>query len=124
MRHFSITSRAFQASVVCLAFVSAAQAQDADFFREKVAPIFEARCLACHNGQDREGGLSLETRSAALKGGESGEVIVPENPDGSYLLNLITPSHGKADMPKQADPLSAQDVASIRKWIADGARWP
>lgn len=124
MRRIPITSRMLSVGLVCLGFLSEASAQTADLFKDKVAPILEARCLSCHNEQILAGGLSLQTRSAAIQGGESGEVIVPENPDGSYLLDLITPSKAKAEMPKQADPLSAQEVALIRQWILDGAKWP
>lgn len=99
-------------------------AEPAAFFRERVASIFQRRCLSCHNAELKQGGLSLETRQAALKGGESGEVIVPGNPDGSYLLSLITPAKGQAEMPKEADPLSPKDVAAIRQWIEQGAKWP
>lgn len=93
-------------------------------FQDDVAPIFQKRCLSCHNDELKQGKLSLQTRKSALKGGESGEVIVPGNPDGSYLLSLITPSKGKAEMPKEADPLSPTEVATIRQWIEQGAKWP
>ena len=57
-------------------------------------------------------------------GGDSGAVIAPGKPDESYLLELVTPDNGRAEMPKDADPLPAGEVAAIRQWIADGAPWP
>ena len=48
--------------------------------------------------------------------------IVPGKPDESYLLDLITPSEGSAEMPKEADPLADAEVELIRKWIAQGAK--
>ena len=59
-----------------------------------------------------------------LKGGESGEAaIVPGKPAKSYLLEQITPEGGKAAMPKDAPPLSETEIATIRKWIEQGAKY-
>ena len=93
-------------------------------FREQIAPIFQRRCLGCHSAPERQGGLSLQTAQTAAAGGDSGAVIPPGKPDESYLLELVTPENGRAEMPKNADPLSAGEVAAIRQWIAGGAPWP
>ncbi len=109
----------------CLGVAAPAAAAEADaLFRQQVAPIFQRRCLGCHNQQDRKGKFSLQTRAAALAGGESGVVIHPGNPKASYLLDLITPADGEASMPKDADPLAPKEVSLIRQWIAAGANWP
>jgi hypothetical protein len=97
-------------------------ADDGQLFREKVAPIFERRCLSCHNDHDRKGRLSLETAKAALAGGESGAVIEPGDAEASILLDYISGS--KPEMPKDGPPLSAEQIAVIRQWIAGGAKWP
>ncbi len=89
-----------------------------------IAQIFERRCVGCHNETDRKGGLSIESKETALAGGESGTVFVPGDPESSYLLDLVTPRDGRAEMPKEGDPLKAEEVESIRAWIAAGADWP
>ncbi|MCA9071141.1 MAG: c-type cytochrome, partial [Planctomycetaceae bacterium] len=115
----------FLCGTLLIGMQTRAESADSElFFRDRVAPIFQKRCLSCHNKESKKGELSLQTRKAALAGGESGEVIVPGNPDGSYLLSLITASKGQAEMPKDADPLSNEEVASIRQWIEQGAKWP
>jgi hypothetical protein len=109
---------------VLLAFpCSFAWADDA-LFRERVAPVLERRCLGCHNGSDKKGGLSLETAASLETGGDSGTPVVPGEPEESYLLDLITPDRGRAKMPKDADPLKDDEVAAIREWIHSGAKWP
>src|SRR5688572_11201378 len=100
-----------------------ASANDA-LFRDKVAPIFQRRCLTCHNATEKKGGLSLETAAALDQGGESGSPVSAGKPDESYLLELISPDKGRAKMPKNADPLKADEIAVIREWIAAGAAWP
>ncbi|MGC1276005.1 MAG: DUF1553 domain-containing protein [Planctomycetaceae bacterium] len=89
-----------------------------------VASVFERRCLGCHNTDDRKGGLSLASRDDALTGGESGFAIVPGDPSASYLLDLVTPHDGRAEMPKEAEPLDEAEIDAIRAWIVAGATWP
>jgi hypothetical protein len=95
---------------------------DEPFFRAKVAPILERRCVQCHGAEMSKGKLRLDTFERALAGGESGKVIEPGDATASLLLDYI--SGEKPEMPKDAAPLSADEVAAIRKWINQGAKWP
>ncbi len=94
----------------------------ADFFTDKVAPIFQAKCLSCHNTVDNKGDFALQRRVELLDSGyvEAGDV------EASHLLaTLIPEAPGKRpSMPKTGEPLSSEEVAVIRKWIIDGAKWP
>src|SRR4051812_7375393 len=93
-----------------------------ELFRERVAPIFEQRCVSCHSGAKPKGGLSLETSQGFALGGDSGRVVAAGKPDQSLLLENI--SGDKPEMPKDGKPLAAAEVAAIREWIAAGAAWP
>ncbi|WP_166827887.1 WD40 domain-containing protein [Thalassoroseus pseudoceratinae] len=86
-------------------------------FSEKVAPIFHRRCVACHNARQAQGRLNMETFAAMAKGGESGESFVAGDPDSSMLWTMIE----IGEMPKDADPLTADEMAVIRRWIETGA---
>jgi hypothetical protein len=97
-------------------------ANDAKLFDDQVASIFERRCLSCHNDGDRKGGLSLQSRKAMQAGGDSGEAVHPGKPETSLLFDAI--SGEEPEMPKDREPLSADEVAAIRKWIESGANWP
>ncbi|MDB5351719.1 MAG: Protein of unknown function (DUF1553)/Protein of unknown function (DUF1549)/Planctomycete [Planctomycetota bacterium] len=94
----------------------------ADDFRDKVAPILEARCVRCHGETAKKGGLALHTAEAMKAGGESGAAIEPGKPGESLLIEKITGV--KPEMPKGGKPLSANEVAAIRRWIEAGAEWP
>ncbi len=110
----------------CLIFglfaVQAFAAEPPAFFASDVAPTLEQHCISCHSGDDAKGGLDLTTRTAALAGGESGPSIIPGKPDDSFLLDYV--SGDEPEMPKEAPPLSAEQVAGLRRWIADGVAWP
>ena len=98
-------------------------AKPVDFQRD-VAPILQQRCLSCHNERDRRGGLSLQSAEAMKAGGESGTVIKAGDAESSYLLDLLLPTDGVAEMPKGEPALSTQEIATIRSWITEGATWP
>jgi len=95
---------------------------DERLFREKVAPIFEWHCVGCHQGEKPKGGLSLVSAKTLAAGGESGTPIEPGKPDESLLVEMI--SGEKPAMPQKGRPLSENEVAAIRDWIAAGATWP
>ncbi|MFQ5734515.1 MAG: DUF1549 domain-containing protein, partial [Planctomycetaceae bacterium] len=91
------------------------------FFRKQVVPIFQRRCLSCHNNARKKGEFSLQRKKALDDSG----YVVPGKPDESYLLEVLLPSDGKrALMPKDSDPLTAAEVRVIRGWIKAGAAWP
>ena len=118
-------SLSLAAALLCTPLAAiAAEPMAAEHFKTKVAPIFERRCLSCHNAADKKGGLSLETAETAKKGGENGDALAAGDPGSSYLLDLITPKNGQAQMPQKADALKPDEIAAITTWIKQGAVWP
>lgn len=99
-------------------------AEPLDFGRD-VRPILSDRCFACH-GQDsnkREGGLRLDQRDAALKGGESGPAIVPGDPDASEIIKRIL-SDDRTELmppPKAKKPITAEQKDILIRWVKEGA---
>ena len=58
-------------------------------FDKDVTPIFQANCTACHGASVKMKELSLISENAALKGGESGPVVVPGKPDENVLYQRV-----------------------------------
>jgi mono/diheme cytochrome c family protein len=85
-------------------------------YARQVAPIFTNRCAECHGATTKEAGLDLSTYEAAMKGSEYGAVIEAGNAS-SLLLEMVA----AGEMPQDADPLPAEEIALIRAWIAAGA---
>jgi cytochrome c553 len=86
--------------------------------------ILQVRCVRCHGGLDKKGGLDLRTMASRLKGGKSGPALVPGKPDESLLLQRIV----KGQMPpdKMAKDLAIElptdaETEKLRSWIAAGA---
>ena len=93
------------------------------FFIDQVQPILASRCISCHGPDKAEGGLRLDSRAAAVKGGDSGPALVPGKPDQSLLLMAVKRTHKILEMPPK-QKLSISDIIVIDRWIRDGAAWP
>ncbi len=116
-----LMSLLFLGGILPIAAPGFAAEKDLALFTERVAPVLERRCFSCHNQQEQKGEFSLETADGVKTSG----FIVPGDPDASYLLEAITPHDGRRPrMPKNSDPLADADVAAIRQWISEGAKWP
>jgi mono/diheme cytochrome c family protein len=106
---------------VTLTSAEAKGAPGADYFENKVRPILVNSCGSCH--QERSsGGLSLTSRAALLKGGDSGPAVAPGDPEKSLMLVAVHQT-GVLKMPK-GGKLSPEDVAVLTEWIRIGAPWP
>ncbi len=88
----------------------------------QIRPIFQAHCQGCHQPAKAGGEFVMTDFARLLQGGESEEVaIVPGQPEASYLIQLITPTDGEAEMPKGKPALSEPDIILIRRWVEQGA---
>jgi cytochrome c553 len=103
--------------------VPQAAAPQIDFFETKIRPVLVESCFDCHTA-DEKGGLRLDSRTAMLKGGESGPAIVPGDPDASLLIKAIRHTQGIPKMPRSADKLPDAAIAALAEWIKMGAPWP
>jgi mono/diheme cytochrome c family protein len=94
-----------------------------DFARD-IQPIIEVSCTQCHARGKDKGGLSMETRAAFLKGGDSGVVVVPGKSAESYVIETISGLNPDNVMPQKGKKLTREQVALFRAWIDQGLPWP
>lgn len=94
-------------------------------YADEVAPILQTYCIQCHvAGQPgaEATGLLLDSHAALMEGAQSGPVIKPGNARTSSLYILISASDNlTVNMPHGKDPLSAEEIETIRVWIDNGA---
>src|SRR5579883_1556289 len=93
-------------------------------FMHDVAPILVENCIACHNPRKSESKYVMTTFAQLAKGGQQGEGITlePGKPDESNLVELIRPG-GEPRMPYKQDPLPPEKIATIERWVAEGAKY-
>ena len=100
-------------------------------FNAHIRPIFSDSCFSCHgfDAKTREAGLRLDTPEgayAALIDSESKFAIVPGDPDRSEVLARIVTQDPDLQMPPPTfhkDPLDEREVALVRRWIKQGAKY-
>ncbi|MBV8452017.1 MAG: DUF1549 domain-containing protein, partial [Deltaproteobacteria bacterium] len=99
------------------------QAAGSPLFADGVRPILAARCYGCHGPDLQQNGLRLDSLASALKGSQSGPIIVPGHSDQSRLIRRLL-AEEKPQMPYGGPPLSSDQIAVIRRWIDAGAPGP
>jgi mono/diheme cytochrome c family protein len=106
-------------------FSSIAAPVQIDFARE-IQPIFAEHCTECHGATKPKAGLNLTDHASVVGKLKSGEhAVVPRQTAQSELLRRIT-THDADDLmppPDQGKRLSQPQIALIRQWIAEGAKW-
>ena len=94
-----------------------------DFVRD-VQPLFKEHCYSCHGSHKQEAAFRLDHKPSAMKGGDFGTAILPGKSADSPLVHAIEGKNPKMRMPRKGDPLSAEQIALVRRWIDEGAAWP
>jgi len=96
------------------------------FFESKIRPVLVTECQKCHSEEAAKKGklkgqLAVDSKTALLRGGESGPAIVPGKPSESLLLAALR--HESLEMPPRKK-LPDHVVADFERWIAIGAPDP
>ena len=88
-------------------------------FETDVRPILKAACFHCHGEEKKKrGGLDVRLVHLMQTGGDSGEAIVPGDPEASLLWQQVASD----EMPDGPKKLTADQKQIIRDWITQGAK--
>ncbi len=103
-------------------------ASQIEYFESKVRPLLVTHCYECHSeaaekAKNLQGGLRLDNRAGVQQGGESGPIVVPGKPNESTLISSVRYADKALKMPPK-EPLSADQVAVLEKWVSMGAPDP
>ncbi|MDB6124460.1 MAG: Protein of unknown function (DUF1553)/Protein of unknown function (DUF1549)/Planctomycete [Pedosphaera sp.] len=96
-------------------------------FNRDIRPILSDNCFSCH-GPDknkRKAKLQLDTKEGLLAEIEGRHPVVPGKPDQSEIYRRIISSDPEEVMPqnKSGKTLTPRQVALIKRWIEQGAKW-
>jgi len=108
-----------------VANVAAADPSRVSFNRD-IRPIMSGTCFRCHgpDASSRMAGMRLDIRDEALKPKAHGTPIVPGDPANSEVVQRIFASDGRIMPPASAHKeLTAEQKDTIRRWIAEGAKY-
>ena len=91
---------------------------DALSFKTVVAPILANRCGQCHVS-GAKGGFRMTSYATLMKGPPEGVVIFPGDIVGSRLIETIE----TGDMPRGSGEVTAEEFATLKAWVAAGAKF-
>jgi len=106
--------------------VALKQTKRVDFVKD-VQPILELNCVACHREGHVKGGLRMDVRELAFKGGDNGPGIVVFRPKQSsvYTSTTLSPDDDGLMPPKnKGGPMAKEKNDVLALWIEQGAAWP
>ena len=103
------------AAVVVLAFAMNPNCtvQSQDYLRD-IKPILKARCYACHGALKQESELRLDTGASLRRATDNGAVV----------LERISSKDEDFRMPPIGEPLTVEEIAQFKQWVAGGADSP
>ena len=99
-------------------------------YNRDVRPIFAQHCWTCH-GADKEelaktGNMRLDSFAGATEDRGGYRAIVPGKPDMSRLIARVSATDPTTQMPPTTSGvkrLTAQEIATLRTWIEEGAEY-
>ena len=98
---------------------AARQQSDELTFEKHVRPLLKVHCVHCHGeGDEREGNLDVRLRRLMVSGGDSGPAIDLEHPHNSLVLERLR----SGEMPPGDKKLKVDEIATIERWIVQGAK--
>ncbi len=90
-------------------------AEENPTFEKDIGPIFQKKCVSCHNASNQKGELDLTTPFGLFKGGESQSTLVSGDLESSYLYELV---HSRMMPPDgEGEPLTDAEIHKIAVWI-------
>ena len=94
-----------------------------EYFENRIRPLLVERCVDCHGAKKQKGGLRLDSKAAWQKGGDSGAVIVPGDPEASLLIKAVRYADKDLQMPPKRQ-LAPEEIAALEHWVKIGAPDP
>ncbi len=93
--------------------------EEALLFDHVIKPVFENKCVSCHNPDKMKGKLSLADSASLSKGGKAGDLFEGVTPQAGLLFRRIhLPLEEKKHMPPSGKPqLTLEEKTLIDLWI-------
>lgn len=97
--------------------------EEAIVFDHVIQPVFQSKCIGCHNPDKLKGELLLTDSASIVKGGKTGKFLVPGKPELSLVFKRIhLPVEDKKHMPPSGKPqLTPDEVTLLHQWIKSEA---
>ncbi len=102
-----------------LGFSISAHAATKITYDDHIFPIFESKCLNCHNPDKKKGDLDLSTYMGTMAGSSGGKIALAGD-GGSSKLYTVSVHTEEPVMPPEGEKIPKKDADLIRAWIDGG----
>ena len=115
------------ASIGCIGLIDTSRAAEAEplNFSRDIRPILSAKCFACHgpDSQDRDADYRMDTKEGAFADLGGYHAIIPGDPENSEIIKRVISDDEDKLMPppKHKKPITPEEIALLKRWIAEGA---
>jgi len=96
-------------------------------FNQDVRPLLSANCFHCHGPDEnkREAKLRLDVEEGMFERRNGGAIVAKGDADSSLLFQrMVTSDHGELMPPPETNKkLTTVEIATIRRWIEEGAEF-
>ena len=99
--------------------VNLSVAADKITYDDHIFPIFESKCLNCHNPDKKKGDLDLSTYTGTMAGSSGGKIALSGDGGSSKLFTVAVHTEEPV-MPPEGDKIAKKDAELIRTWIDGG----
>ena len=124
MNSVSSVAKTFLSLVALLCLGASSGAAEPVSFKRDIAPILQAKCVTCHGPDKVKGRYRVDSFEHLVEPGSSDyAAVTPGKPVDSLLFELVATDDSDDRMPQDADPLPAEQVALIKRWIEEGANF-
>lgn len=106
-------------------FAAKPTAEQLAFFENKIRPVLVEHCYECHSATAKKikGGLVVDSRSGIQKGGDTGPLLTPGDPEASMLIEAVRHASEDTAMPPKKK-LPPNMIADLEAWVRMGAPDP
>lgn len=93
-------------------------------YREDIAPLMVKYCVGCHEGEDGESEMALDSFAGLTAGGRRGPAVVPGQAEASRLFQMVIGELEPVMPPEDNPRLNEAEIELLRQWIDAGAKGP
>ena len=107
------------------AFADVPTSDQVEFFEKRIRPVLVEHCYDCHSAGAKKikGGLVVDSRAGVHKGGDTGALLTPGDPEASMLIQAVRHLDEDTAMPPK-EKLAPAIIADLEQWVRMGAPDP
>ncbi|MEO0338579.1 MAG: c-type cytochrome domain-containing protein [Bacteroidota bacterium] len=90
-------------------------------YQHLIQPVFDRKCVHCHNSKQSRGGLNLQSKKGLLAGGDHGDALEKKGQQSPLLLHRVgLEMDNPKYMPTKGTPMNYAEIRLLEYWVNEG----